>query len=36
MTQQAQDLLMNAPALADDTHLEELHIKVVMPPAKDP
>jgi len=35
MTQQAQDLMMNAPAVADDTHLEELHIKVVMPPAKD-
>ena len=35
MTQQAQDLLMNAPAVVDETHLEELHIKVVMPPSKD-
>ena len=32
MTQQAQDLLMEAPAEVDKERLEELHIQVVMPP----
>ncbi len=35
MTQQAQDLMMSAPAAVDDSHLEELHIRVVMPPTKE-
>ena len=28
MTQQAQDLMMSAPAVVDENHLEELHIRV--------
>ena len=32
MNQQAQDLMMGAPALADDKHLGDLHIRVVQPP----
>lgn len=35
MTQQAQDLMMAAPAPVDPAHLEELHIRVVQPPVKD-
>jgi aspartyl-tRNA synthetase len=35
MTQQAQDLMMSAPAAVDESHLEELHIRVVIPPAKE-
>jgi len=35
MTQQAQDLMMGAPAGVDEAHLEELHIRVVMPPEKE-
>ena len=35
MTQQAQDLMMGAPALVSKSHLEELHIRVEMPPTKD-
>jgi aspartyl-tRNA synthetase len=35
MTQQAQDLMMSAPAMVDESHLEELHIRVVMPPTKE-
>ncbi|NKB20631.1 MAG: aspartate--tRNA ligase [Alphaproteobacteria bacterium] len=35
MTQQAQDLMMSAPAVVDEGHLEELHIRVVMPPTKE-
>jgi len=35
MTQQAQDLLMNAPATVEESHLEELHLRTVMPPAKE-
>ena len=35
MTQQAQDLMMSAPAVVDENHLEELHIRVVMPPTKE-
>ncbi|MBT3556953.1 MAG: aspartate--tRNA ligase [Rhodospirillales bacterium] len=31
LNQQAQDLLMVAPGTADETHLKELHLKVVMP-----
>ncbi len=31
MTQQAQDLLMNAPSPANAKHLKELHLKVVYP-----
>ncbi len=31
LNQQAQDLLMVAPGSADDAHLKELHLKVVMP-----
>ena len=45
LNQQAQDLLMVAPSSPDETHLKELHLKVVMPkviktkedqPAEDP
>ena len=35
MTQQAQDLVMAAPAAVPDDRLEELHIRVVLPPPKD-
>ena len=35
MTQQAQDLMMGAPAVVSQSHLEELHIRVEMPEAKD-
>ncbi len=35
MTQQAQDLMMAAPAAVPDDRLEELHIRVVLPPTKD-
>ena len=35
MTQQAQDLMMGAPAVVSKSHLEELHIRVEMPPTKD-
>jgi aspartyl-tRNA synthetase len=31
MTQQAQDLLMNAPSPANDKQLKELHLKIVYP-----
>ncbi|MEK9685405.1 MAG: aspartate--tRNA ligase [Rhodospirillaceae bacterium] len=31
MTQQAQDLMMGAPAMVDPSHLRELHIKVDVP-----
>jgi len=32
MNQQAEDLLMGAPAPVDEAHLKELHIRVVLPP----
>jgi aspartyl-tRNA synthetase len=35
MTQQAQDLMMGAPAPVPAGRLEELHIRVVMPPPRD-
>ena len=35
MTQQAQDLMMGAPAVVSKSHLEELHVRVEMPPTKD-
>ncbi|MEE8333452.1 MAG: aspartate--tRNA ligase [Alphaproteobacteria bacterium] len=35
MTQQAQDLMMGAPAPVPPDRLEELHIRVVMPPPRD-
>ena len=34
MTQQAQDLMMAAPAEVTQDRLEELHIRVVQPPPK--
>ena len=34
MTQQAQDLMMAAPAPVTDERLEELHIRVATPPPK--
>ena len=34
MTQQAEDLLLGAPAPATDRHLRELHIKLASSPAK--
>ena len=36
MNQQAQDLMMGAPALADTKHLRELHIRTVVPEAPKP
>ncbi len=36
MNQQAQDLLMQAPAPVPPERLRELHIRVVMPPEKEP
>ena len=36
MNQQAQDLMMGAPAPADSKHLRELHIRTVMPEAPKP
>ena len=35
MTQQAQDLMMGAPAPVDSERLEELHIRISMPPTKE-
>jgi len=35
MTQQAQDLMMGAPAPVPDERLEELHVRVVMPPPRE-
>lgn len=35
MNQQAEDLMMGAPAPADGRHLKELHIQVKLPPNKD-
>lgn len=35
MNQKAQDLLMAAPNVADEKHLEELHIEVKMPPEEE-
>jgi aspartyl-tRNA synthetase len=35
MNQKAQDLLMAAPNVADEKHLEELHIEVKMPPDEE-
>ena len=35
MTQQAQDLMMGAPAPVDAERLEELHIRISMPPTKE-
>jgi aspartyl-tRNA synthetase len=34
MTQQAQDLLMGAPAPVPDERLRELHLRIALPPAK--
>ena len=36
MNQQAEDLLMGAPAEADEKHLQELHIRVVLPEPENP
>ncbi len=36
LTQQAQDLLMQAPAPVPPARLKELHISVVLPPTKGP
>ncbi len=36
MNQQAEDLLMGAPAPADPAHLRELHVKVQLPPKAKP
>jgi aspartyl-tRNA synthetase len=36
MNQQAEDLLMGAPAEATPRHLRELHIRVALPPEKKP
>jgi len=36
MTQQAQDLMMGAPAPVDPKRMKELHIRVDLPPAKKP
>ena len=35
MNQQAEDLMMGAPAAADERHLKELHIRVNLPPEKE-
>ena len=32
LNQQAQDLMMNAPAAVDDRQLKELHLRVQLPP----
>ncbi|MFN7662259.1 MAG: aspartate--tRNA ligase [Alphaproteobacteria bacterium] len=34
MTQQAEDLLMGAPAIVDPKHLQEIHIRIAEPPKK--
>ena len=34
MTQKAEDLLVGAPASVSEAQLKELHLKVVLPPAK--
>ena len=34
MNQQAEDLMMGAPAPVEPTRLRELHIKLDLPPAK--
>ncbi|MFQ5784383.1 MAG: aspartate--tRNA ligase [Alphaproteobacteria bacterium] len=34
MNQQAEDLMMGAPAPVDDAHLKELHIRVALPPKR--
>ncbi len=34
MNQQAQDLMMGAPAPASDAHLKEIHIRVALPPKR--
>ena len=34
MTQQAEDLLMGAPAVVDSTHLQEIHIRIAEPSKK--
>jgi len=33
-TQQARDLMTNAPSSVDDSQLKELHVRVSLPPAK--
>jgi aspartyl-tRNA synthetase len=35
MNQRAQDLMMGAPAAVTEKQLRELHLKVVLPPAKE-
>jgi aspartyl-tRNA synthetase len=32
MNQQVQDLMMGAPAPAEESHLRDLHLRVVQPP----
>jgi aspartyl-tRNA synthetase len=34
MTQQAEDLLMGAPAMVDPKHLQEIHIRIAEPSKK--
>ena len=34
MNQQAQDLMMGAPAPAEENHLRDLHLRVVQPPER--
>ena len=34
MNQQAEDLMMGAPAMADPAQLRELHLRIVEPPKK--
>ena len=34
MNQQAQDLMMGAPAPAEESHLRDLHLRIVQPPAR--
>jgi len=36
MTQQAQDLMMGAPAPVEPRRLKELHIRLDLPPIKKP